>query len=60
MRFSSLQTWGGIARIKKISELLDDMPWAALEKNRDLDSGALAGDAVGEGSIEGKKNCLYC
>jgi len=26
---------GGIARIKKISELLDDMPWAALEKNRD-------------------------
>jgi ribose-phosphate pyrophosphokinase len=46
---------GGIARIKKISALLDDMPWAALEKNRDLDNGAIAGDAVGEGSIAGKK-----
>jgi len=46
---------GGIRRIKQISELLDGMPWAALEKNRDLESGTIAGDVVREGSIAGKK-----
>ncbi len=46
---------GGIARIKKLSELLDDMPYAAIEKDRDLESGAISSTSFGEGSVKGKK-----
>jgi ribose-phosphate pyrophosphokinase len=45
---------GGIARIKKMAELTG-LPYAALEKNRDLETGFLSGDAVIEGSVENKK-----
>ena len=48
---------GGIARIKKIAELLD-MPYVALEKNRDLVSGDITIDAVKEGSVSGKKRAI--
>ncbi len=46
---------GGIARIKKLAELLGGMPYVALEKNRDLETGSLSGDAVREGRIDGEK-----
>src|SRR5258706_16354623 len=46
---------GGIARIKKLSELLDNMPYAAIEKDRDLESGAISSTSFGEGSVKGKK-----
>lgn len=32
---------GGIRRVKILSELLDNMPFATVEKNRDLDTGAV-------------------
>lgn len=46
---------GGIRRIKLLSEMLDNMPYAIIEKNRDLASGY-----VTAGSIEGeiKKRAL--
>ncbi len=37
---------GGIRRIKQLSEMLDDLPYAAIEKNRDLKSGALAARVI--------------
>ena len=46
---------GGIARIKKLSELLGNMPYAAVEKNRDLETGGLEVSTLGEGSVGGKK-----
>lgn len=49
---------GGIRRIRKISELLDNMPYAALEKNRDLQNGVIAGDAIREGNLTGMKRAL--
>ncbi len=49
---------GGIARIKKLSELLDDMPYVALEKDRDLETGEVKITGVKEGSIKGKKRAI--
>lgn len=49
---------GGIARIKKLSKLLGDMPFAALEKNRDLATGAITVDDVEEGTLQGKKRAI--
>lgn len=49
---------GGIARIKKLSELLGNMPYAAVEKNRDLATGAITVDDIQEGSVEGKKRAI--
>jgi ribose-phosphate pyrophosphokinase len=46
---------GGIGRIKKIASYLDNMPYIALEKNRDLESGALSGDQIREGSLNKAK-----
>ncbi|HEX7042490.1 MAG TPA: ribose-phosphate pyrophosphokinase [Patescibacteria group bacterium] len=46
---------GGIARIKKISEFLDNMAYVAIEKNRDLESGSLEVSSLGEGNISGQK-----
>ena len=48
---------GGVARIKKLSELLNNMDIASLEKNRNLVSGELSGDAI-HGVVTGKKRAL--
>jgi ribose-phosphate pyrophosphokinase len=42
---------GGLRRIKKMSELLDDMPWVATVKDRDLDTGEIVIDKI-EGDVE--------
>ncbi len=49
---------GGIARIKKLSTLLGDMPYAAVEKNRDLSTGAISAQDIQEGSLRGKKRAI--
>lgn len=49
---------GGIARIKKLSKLLDDMPFASVEKNRDLATGAISMEGIDEGSITGKRRAI--
>lgn len=45
---------GGISRIKQLSEILD-LPFVALEKNRNLENGKLSGDNISEGSLKNKK-----
>lgn len=37
---------GGIARIKKLSELTGDLPFISIEKNRDLDTGEIKSDKL--------------
>lgn len=49
---------GGIRRIRMLSELLGGMPYAATEKNRDLETGALEETKLGEGSVTGKKRAI--
>ena len=44
---------GGIRRIKMLSESLDNLPFATIEKNRDLDSGNI-NDSSMEGDVSGK------
>ncbi len=44
---------GGIRRIKLLSELLQGMPFAAIEKNRDLNTGSVQSDEI-HGEVEGK------
>jgi ribose-phosphate pyrophosphokinase len=44
---------GGIRRIKLLSEMLNNMPFATVEKNRDLDSGKI-NDSSMEGDVSGK------
>ncbi len=46
---------GGIRRIKQLSEMLDGAPYAAMEKNRDLETGDLVTNNV-EGQI--KETCF--
>lgn len=41
---------GGIVRIKQLSESLENMPYAVIEKNRDLSTGRVSGSHI-EGSI---------
>lgn len=49
---------GGIARIKKLSQLLGGMSFAAIEKNRDLSTGAVSVEDLQEGSLGGKKRAI--
>ncbi len=49
---------GGIARIKKLADLLGDMPYVALDKNRDLVNGSIDIDAVAEGSLINRKRAI--
>lgn len=42
---------GGIRRIKILSELLDNMPYASIEKNRDLETGELSAEEI-DGEIK--------
>jgi len=44
---------GGIRRIKMLSESLDNMPYATVEKNRDLETGDIS-DSSMEGDVNGK------
>ncbi len=48
---------GGIARIKKLSEYLDGMDYAYVEKNRDLNSGLLTASGV-YGNLKRKKRAI--
>ena len=48
---------GGIRRIKLLSEMLDDMPFASVVKNRDLATGVVSSDEI-EGDIKGIKRAL--
>ena len=45
---------GGIRRIKLLSEMVGNMPYAAIEKNRDLETGEVTADEI-EGLTEGTK-----
>jgi len=49
---------GGIARVKKLSGLLKNMPYATIEKNRDLVTGVVTADGIEEGSVKGKKRAF--
>ena len=49
---------GGIRRIKILSELLDNMPFAAIEKDRDLQSGWVTAENLGEGKITNQKRAI--
>lgn len=49
---------GGIARVKKLSALLDNMPYAVVEKNRDLTTGTITSGGIAEGSLTGKKHAI--
>ncbi|HET9946794.1 MAG TPA: ribose-phosphate pyrophosphokinase [Patescibacteria group bacterium] len=49
---------GGIRRIKALSEMLGGMSFAAIEKNRDLESGVVVSTGFGEGSVAGKKRAI--
>src|SRR5579872_3843045 len=49
---------GGIRRIKLISEMLNNMPYVVVDKNRDLQSGHVSATEFEEGSLEGKKHAL--
>lgn len=44
---------GGIRRIKMISEMLGNIPFAAIEKNRDLSTGEITDDGL-NGDVKGK------
>jgi len=37
---------GGVRRIKLLSEMLDNMPYAVVEKNRDLESGKISAENI--------------
>jgi len=45
---------GGIRRIKILSELLDNTPWATIEKNRDLVTGSVTADKIEGSDVDGK------
>lgn len=49
---------GGIRRIKILSELLDNMAFAAIEKDRDLQSGWVTAESLGEGKITNQKRAI--
>lgn len=49
---------GGIARIKKISNLLEDIPYVSVEKNRDLTTGSLTSGGIVAGTVKGKKRAI--
>lgn len=49
---------GGIARVKKLSELLGNMPYAVIGKNRDLVTGAITSEGIESGNVKGKKRAL--
>ncbi|HEX8965854.1 MAG TPA: ribose-phosphate diphosphokinase [Patescibacteria group bacterium] len=49
---------GGIRRIKILSELLDNMAFAAIEKDRDLQSGWVTAESLGEGKIANQKRAI--
>ncbi|MEK7517325.1 MAG: ribose-phosphate pyrophosphokinase [Patescibacteria group bacterium] len=46
---------GGIRRIKLVSEMLGNMPFAVIEKNRDLSTGSISADKI-QGEV--KKNII--
>jgi len=45
---------GGIRRIKILSELLGNAPWATIEKNRDLITGAVTANKLEGSAVDGK------
>lgn len=45
---------GGIRRIKILSGLLDNAPWATIEKNRDLVTGSVTADKIEGSAVDGK------
>ncbi|MGH7246012.1 MAG: ribose-phosphate diphosphokinase [Candidatus Levyibacteriota bacterium] len=49
---------GGIRRIKLLSQLLNDMPYAAIEKTRDLVTGTVSSEGVEQGNVKGKKRAV--
>lgn len=49
---------GGIARVKALSALLDDMSYIAIEKDRDLATGKLQSRGIAEGNLGEKKKAV--
>lgn len=49
---------GGIRRVKILSELLGGMAYAAIEKDRDLQSGWVSAQGFGEGNISNQKRAI--
>ncbi len=49
---------GGIARVKKLSSLLGNMPYASIDKNRDRSTGAVSVEDIEHGEVKGKKRAI--
>lgn len=49
---------GGVKRVEKLSQLLDNMTYTSVEKNRDRATGAITMENIDEISIEGKKRAI--
>lgn len=49
---------GGLQRIQKLSQLLGDMSYAAVEKNRDLSTGSITMDMNDEAIMSNKKRAI--
>lgn len=45
---------GGVARVKKVSDILGGMPFASIEKNRDLATGGVTATEIHNGNVKGK------
>lgn len=48
---------GGKRRVMQLSQMLDNMPFVAIEKNRDLQTGAVEATII-HGQLEGKKQAI--
>lgn len=49
---------GGLHRVKKLSELLDELYFLAIEKNRDRATGAITMGQIKTNAIDGKKRAI--
>lgn len=49
---------GGLKRIKKLSELLDKMPYLAIEKKRDTATGSITMEQIDAHAMQGKKRAI--
>lgn len=45
---------GGIRRIKMLSEMMQNMPWVAIKKDRDVTTGSITASGI-HGELQGKK-----
>lgn len=48
---------GGIRRIKMLSEMLGNMPWVTIVKDRDVTTGSISSSGI-QGDLQGKKRAI--